>query len=213
MPGSAVSAVFSGIQRYQRFRDGAGGGADLDVEELGSICESLLDSTPGVTTEAEAGDGASRSLSPSREVPPHTLFLVPRGSLVRELIKRALLPAARERLEEGELCKSVEGVMAEAVSARMAVARRMVGVEHSPASEEEVVGVEEVRGGEALPGVRGERECVRIRRGTKEMDGPAASFSDLCSLLCSMVVYACVWRTLELVRGIATCLIVVEPHA
>ncbi len=77
--------------------------ADLGVEELGAIYESLLDYTPRVTTVPEsAGD---------REIPAHTFFLDPRGaerktsgsyythpSLVNELIKSALLPVARERL-------------------------------------------------------------------------------------------------------------------
>jgi len=77
--------------------------ADLGVEELGSIYESLLDFTPRVTAHAEDVGG--------REVPARTFFLDPRGSerkttgsyythpsLVDELIKSALLPVARERL-------------------------------------------------------------------------------------------------------------------
>lgn len=77
--------------------------ADLGVEELGSIYESLLDFTPRVTREREVLD--------EREIPAHTFFLDPRGSerktsgsyythdsLVDELIKSALLPVARDRL-------------------------------------------------------------------------------------------------------------------
>jgi len=82
--------------------------ADLGVEELGSIYESLLDFTPRVTTHAEAVDG--------REIPANTFFLDPRGSerkttgsyythdsLVDELIKSALLPVARDRLARAGL--------------------------------------------------------------------------------------------------------------
>ncbi len=82
--------------------------ADLGVEELGSIYESLLDYTPRVTTVAETVDG--------RQIPAHTFFLDPRGtrrkttgsyythpSLVNELIKSALLPVARERLAQAGL--------------------------------------------------------------------------------------------------------------
>ncbi|MFW6115920.1 MAG: Eco57I restriction-modification methylase domain-containing protein, partial [Chloroflexota bacterium] len=82
--------------------------ADLGVEELGSIYESLLDFTPRVTGETEMVE--------DREIPPHTFFLDPRGSkrkttgsyythhsLVNELIKSALLPVARTRLAEAGL--------------------------------------------------------------------------------------------------------------
>jgi hypothetical protein len=77
--------------------------ADLGVEELGAIYESLLDYTPRVTSGPESVEG--------REIPPHSFLLDPRGaerkttgsyythpSLVDELIKSALLPVARDRL-------------------------------------------------------------------------------------------------------------------
>jgi hypothetical protein len=93
--------------------------ADLGVEELGSIYESLLDFTPRVTREREAID--------EREIPPHTFFLDPRGSerkttgsyythdsLVNELIKSALLPVARERLAEAGLPVIEEEAIGEA---------------------------------------------------------------------------------------------------
>ncbi len=77
--------------------------ADLGVEELGAIYESLLDYTPRVSTHADEVEG--------REIPASTFFLDPRGSerkttgsyythpsLVNELIKSALLPVARDRL-------------------------------------------------------------------------------------------------------------------
>ncbi len=79
--------------------------ADLGVEELGSIYESLLDYTPRVTTAPEIIEG--------REVPAHTFILDPRGmarktsgsyythpSLVNELIESALLPVMRDRLAD-----------------------------------------------------------------------------------------------------------------
>lgn len=82
--------------------------ADLGVEELGSIYESLLDYTPRVTVAPEEVDG--------RQVPANAFFLDPRGSerkttgsyythpsLVNELIKSALLPVAWARLEEAGL--------------------------------------------------------------------------------------------------------------
>ncbi|MGC9523588.1 MAG: Eco57I restriction-modification methylase domain-containing protein, partial [Anaerolineae bacterium] len=82
--------------------------ADLGVEELGSIYESLLDFTPRVTARTEAIDG--------REVPPHSFVLDPRGSarkttgsyytddsLVNQLIKTALLPVAHDRLAKAGL--------------------------------------------------------------------------------------------------------------
>ncbi len=79
--------------------------ADLGVEELGSIYESLLDYTPRVTTTPEIVEG--------RDVPAHTFILDPRGmarktsgsyythpSLVNELIESALLPVMRDRLAD-----------------------------------------------------------------------------------------------------------------
>ncbi|MCG3207810.1 MAG: hypothetical protein FOGNACKC_01410 [Anaerolineae bacterium] len=79
--------------------------ADLNVEEIGGIYESLLDFAPRVTTAAETVEG--------RELPPHTFFLDPRGtarktsgsyythpSLVNALIESALLPVLAERLKE-----------------------------------------------------------------------------------------------------------------
>ncbi len=79
--------------------------ADLGVEELGSIYESLLDYTPRVTTAPEIVEG--------RDVPAHTFILDPRGmarktsgsyythpSLVNELIESALLPVLRDRLAD-----------------------------------------------------------------------------------------------------------------
>jgi len=95
--------------------------ADLGVEELGSIYESLLDFTPRVTTHAEVVEG--------REIPPNTFFLDPRGSerkttgsyythpsLVDELIKSALLPVARERLAAAGLPAIEEGAIGEATA-------------------------------------------------------------------------------------------------
>lgn len=77
--------------------------ADLGVEELGAIYESLLDFTPRVSTVSETING--------QEIPANTFFLDPRGkerkttgsyythpSLVNQLIKSALLPVARDRL-------------------------------------------------------------------------------------------------------------------
>ncbi|HIE31246.1 MAG TPA: restriction endonuclease, partial [Methanosarcinales archaeon] len=76
---------------------------DLDVEEIGSIYESLLDFTPRVLSSAMEIDG--------RQIPANRFFLDPRGSarkstgsyytdkrLVDELIKSALKPVAERRM-------------------------------------------------------------------------------------------------------------------
>ncbi len=95
--------------------------ADLGVEELGSIYESLLDYTPRVTTGPEDVNG--------RQMPANTFFLDPRGSerkttgsyythpsLVNELIKSALLPVARDRLAAAGLPVVVEKAIGEATA-------------------------------------------------------------------------------------------------
>jgi hypothetical protein len=95
--------------------------ADLGVEELGSIYESLLDFTPRVNTAPENVNG--------REVPANTLFLDPRGSerkttgsyythpsLVNELIKSALLPVMRDRLAAAGLPVIEEDAIGEATA-------------------------------------------------------------------------------------------------
>ena len=95
--------------------------ADLGVEELGSIYESLLDFTPRVTTGPEDVDG--------REVPANTFYLDPRGSerkttgsyythpsLVNELIKSALLPVAQDRLAAAGLPVIEEDAIGEATA-------------------------------------------------------------------------------------------------
>ncbi|OQB27229.1 MAG: hypothetical protein BWY10_01522 [Chloroflexi bacterium ADurb.Bin180] len=95
--------------------------ADLGVEELGSIYESLLDYTPRVTSSAENVDG--------RDVAAGSFVLDPRGasrkttgsyythsSLVNELIKSALLPVARARLAAAGLPVSDESRIGETTS-------------------------------------------------------------------------------------------------
>ena len=77
--------------------------ADLSVEEIGSIYESLLDFTPRVTHRSVEVE--------ERLVPAETFFLDPRGSerkttgsyythpsLVNELIRSALLPVMEDRI-------------------------------------------------------------------------------------------------------------------
>ena len=81
---------------------------DLGVEELGSVYESLLDFTPRVTEEHEIIEERDEE-----EVSANTFILDPRGlerkqtgsyytpdSLVNELVKSALLPVMRNRLED-----------------------------------------------------------------------------------------------------------------
>ncbi len=81
---------------------------DLGVEELGSIYEALLDYTPRVTEHAETIE--------EKKVSANTFILDPRGlqrkqsgsyytqdSLVNELVKSALLPVMRDRLDRAGL--------------------------------------------------------------------------------------------------------------
>ena len=81
---------------------------DLGVEELGSVYESLLDFTPRVTEEHEIIEERDEE-----EVSANAFILDPRGlerkqtgsyytpdSLVNELVKSALLPVMRDRLED-----------------------------------------------------------------------------------------------------------------
>lgn len=95
--------------------------ADLGVEELGAIYESLLDFTPRVSTVSETING--------QEIPANTFFLDPRGkerkttgsyythpSLVNELIKSALLPVARDRLAAAGLPVIEEDAIGEATA-------------------------------------------------------------------------------------------------
>jgi hypothetical protein len=99
--------------------------ADLGVEELGSIYESLLDFTPRVSTHADEINGC--------EVPANTFFLDPRGSerkttgsyythpsLVNELIKSALLPVTRDRLAAVGLPVIEEEAIGEATAGLLA---------------------------------------------------------------------------------------------
>lgn len=79
--------------------------ADLSVEEMGSVYESLLDYTPRIARVEETVDG--------RTIKPGHFYLDPRGkarkttgsyythpTLVNELISSALLPVLYERLAE-----------------------------------------------------------------------------------------------------------------
>ncbi len=77
--------------------------ADVGVEEIGAVYESLLEYVPRVTTEAEVVDGET--------IPANSFYLDPRGTsrkttgsyytrpeLVAELVKTALKPVLEERL-------------------------------------------------------------------------------------------------------------------
>ncbi len=109
--------------------------ADLGVEELGSIYESLLDFTPHVTTGPEEALTPPAPLSRGNRrggrngIPANTFFLDPRGSerkttgsyythpsLVNELIKSALLLVARDRLAEAGLPVIEEEAIGEATA-------------------------------------------------------------------------------------------------
>jgi hypothetical protein len=83
--------------------------ADLSVEEIGSIYESLLDFTPRITTET-----FRVSEDPKGLLTPGTFFLDARGSarkttgsyythpsLVNQLVQSALMPVLTERLSAG----------------------------------------------------------------------------------------------------------------
>jgi hypothetical protein len=103
--------------------------ADLGVEELGSIYESLLDFNPRVSTAPEDVDASASLSTGGRPVPANTFFLDPRGaerkttgsyythpSLVNELIKSALLPVARDRLARAGLPVVDEEAVGEATA-------------------------------------------------------------------------------------------------
>ena len=79
--------------------------ADLSVEEIGSIYESLLEYTPGIADSLVEIEGET--------IPTNTFFLDPRSagrkttgsyytrpSLVNELIRSALVPVMEERIRE-----------------------------------------------------------------------------------------------------------------
>ena len=74
--------------------------AALDVEELGSVYESLLEFHPEVSTNPVGFDliaGSERKTTGSYYTPPE---------LVHELIESALVPVIKERLESGEAPKT-----------------------------------------------------------------------------------------------------------
>jgi type I restriction-modification system DNA methylase subunit len=84
--------------------------SDIDVEEIGSIYESLLDYTPRVTEGPEEIEGKS--------YPANSFILDPRGStrkttgsyythpdLIQELIKSALIPVLEDRLRSAGMDK------------------------------------------------------------------------------------------------------------
>jgi hypothetical protein len=95
--------------------------ADLGVEELGSVYESLLDYSPRLSAAAEVVEG--------RAIPANSFFLDPRGAerktsgshytptpLVETLIHSALLPALRQRLVEAGLPPAAAGRAGSAAS-------------------------------------------------------------------------------------------------
>jgi hypothetical protein len=94
--------------------------AALDVEELGSVYESLLDFRPVISKESdgrkfELGVGGERKTTGSYYTRPE---------LVRELIQSALVPVLEDRLAEAE--KQTKGQPAEAI--RIAKVRVIQGI-------------------------------------------------------------------------------------
>lgn len=94
--------------------------AALDVEELGSVYESLLDFRPVVSKEPDGrkfdlGVGSERKTTGSYYTRPE---------LVRELIQSALVPVLEDRLAEAE--KQAKGQSAETV--RNAKVRAILGI-------------------------------------------------------------------------------------
>ena len=76
--------------------------ADLDVEEFGSVYESLLDFRPEVSLDPPRFDlvvGSERKQTGSYYTPPE---------LVRELIESALVPVVEERLREAHTAEAKE---------------------------------------------------------------------------------------------------------
>lgn len=93
--------LLEALRHLSRFRDEEGGPlrrvnyAALDVEELGSVYESLLDLRPvlqksGGSLTFDLAEGTERRSTGSYYTPPE---------LVKELVDHALVPVMRERLE------------------------------------------------------------------------------------------------------------------
>ena len=87
---------------------------ELDVDEIGSIYESLLEYIPSISSKEEVFEDAVLGIRRNRErcIPPRTFFLDPRGTnrktsgsyytnpgLVNALIESALVPVLEEKLK------------------------------------------------------------------------------------------------------------------
>ncbi len=100
-----VEDVDGGGSRRGRSRGGRGvrrrvNYAALDVEELGSVYESLLDLEPRIQFASREGGSPEFRLVASSERKQTGSYYTP-PELVRELIGSALVPVLTERLEEG----------------------------------------------------------------------------------------------------------------
>lgn len=151
--------------------------ADLSVEEMGSVYESLLDYTPRIAAESETVE--------NREIHANTFFLDPRGkarktsgsyythpSLVNELIKSALLPVLEERLiaalpgyaaERPESLSEADRQKAEQVLLRIKVIDPAAGSGAFLIAADNTLGLRlaQIRSGDLYPA---ERDIRRARR-------------------------------------------------
>ena len=128
--------------------------AGLDVEELGSVYEALLDYHPQVTIEGERSRfeliaGSERKTTGSYYTPPE---------LVRELIKSALEPVITDRLAKAETSNEKERALLS-----MKICDPASGSGHFMLAAARRVGRElaKVRSGEAEPNPEDYRRAVR----------------------------------------------------
>ncbi|MGK7949961.1 MAG: N-6 DNA methylase [Xenococcaceae cyanobacterium] len=128
--------------------------AALDVEELGSVYESLLDFAPKVETregiyEFKLVTGSERKTTGSYYTPPE---------LVAQLIKTALEPVIEERLKEVQTLAEREGALLS-----LTVCDPACGSGHFLLAAARRIGKElaRVRTGESQPGVEPIREAIR----------------------------------------------------
>jgi hypothetical protein len=95
--------------------------------------DGIIESSPETTLQAE-----DRCHRPGQEKDVHVDYILSQGTVEEEMWELINAKAAAQRavFDKEALYKSVEEVMAEAVSAQMEVARRMIEVEREPLNVE-----------------------------------------------------------------------------
>jgi hypothetical protein len=91
--------------------------------------DGIIESSPETTLQAE-----DRCHRPGQEKDVHVHYILSQGTVEEQMWELINAKAAAQRavFDKEALYKSVEEVMAEAVSAQLEVARRMVEVERAP---------------------------------------------------------------------------------